>query len=182
MAPLLAIPLYQQYKPVEYIYKDVYPQKMASYDHEAHVNAMDHQRLKHEESGTRNILKTRVIGRDGDLDKVEVTAYGYKMIDRVEYVPMRGGDGRVHNVPVKWIEYIAVSKDSRVYIKIKDELDRPKFNQHIAESEGWVNNLERLFGGKNNALVRGKTITFLSEQEFGHEDNILLDNILKPKD
>lgn len=182
MSPLLAIPLYQQHKPVEYIYKDVYPQKMASYDHEAHVNALDPDLLKHKESRTRNILKTEVVGRDGDLDKVKVVAYGYQTFQRTDYIPMRGRDGRTHQVPVNWIEYIPVERSSRVYIKVADGLDRPTFNKKIATSDEWVNNLERLFGDKNNALVRGKTITFLREQDFVHDDNTLLDKILQPKD
>lgn len=182
MAPLLAIPLYQQHKPVEYIYKDVYPQKLASYEHESHVNALDINRLKHPESRTRNILKTSVVGHDDNLDKVQVTAYGYQTFNRTDYVTMRGGDGRMHSVPVHWIEYIAVNKKSDVYIKVDDELDRPKFQQSIKTSDGWVNNLERLFGGSSNAVVRGKTISFYGDRAFSHDDNLLLDKIIKLKD
>ena len=181
MAPLLAIPLYQQYKPIEYIYKDVYPENMANFDHEAHVNNINMARLKHPNSHTENILKTHLIDRDDHLDKVGVTAYGYQTFERVEYVPMRGGDGRVHNVPVHWTEYIPVSKDSSVYIKVNKDLNRPTFNGKVKYSDGWVNNLERLFGSEDNAVVRGKTITFM-HNSFTHADNILLDEILKPKD
>lgn len=182
MAPILAIPLYQHHKSHEYIYRDVYPQKMASYDHEAHVNALNSAQLVHPESRTRNILKTEVIGRDGDLDKVLVTSYGYKTINRTDYVPMRGGDGRMHSVPVHWVEYIPVEHNSKVYIKIKDDLTRPAFEQNIATNNEWVNNLERLFGDRNNVVVRGKTITFLRDKDFGHDENVLLDNLLKLKD
>ena len=182
MAPLLAIPLYQQHKPVEYIYKDVYPQKLACYEHEAHVNALDVNRLKHPNSQTRNILKTSVVGHDDNLDKVQVVAYGYQTFNRTDYIAVHGGDGRTHSVPVHWVEYIPVDKTSQVYIKVDDELNRPKFNQAIKTSEGWVNNLERLFGSQSNPVVRGKTICFYADHEFSHDDNILLDKIIKLKD
>ncbi|HKM02400.1 MAG TPA: hypothetical protein VJZ31_00505 [Bacilli bacterium] len=182
MAPLLAIPLYQQHKPLEYIYKDVYPQKLASYEHEAHVNAFDINQLRHPDSRTRNVLKTKVIGHDENLDQIEVTAYGYQTFERTDYIMMHGGDGRTHRVPVNWVEYIPVNKQSQVYIKVDDELDRPKFNNSIKTSEGWVNNLERLFGDQSSPVVRGKTISFLGERSFSHDDNILLDKIIKLKD
>lgn len=182
MAPILAIPLYQQHKPREYIYKDVYPQKMANYDHEAHVNNLDQKTLQHPESRTPNILKTRVIGRDDNLDKVVVTAKGYRTVNHTEYVPVRGGDGRVHSVAVKWVEYIPVEQDSHAFIKIKDELDRPTFQQRIENSSAWESNLERLFGKQEKPIVRGKTITFVRENDFEHQENILLDNLLQPKD
>jgi len=182
MAPLLAIPLYQQYKPIEYIYKDVYPQRLASYEHESHVNALNIDKLRHPDSSTRNILKTAVLGSEDNLDKIEVTSYGYQTFNRVDHITMRGGDGRMHSIPVHWVEYIPVNKKSNVYIKVDDELDRPKFNQSIKDSEGWVNNLERLFGGAGNAVVRGKTISFMADHDFSSEDNKLLDKIIKLKD
>ncbi len=182
MAPLLAIPLYQQHKPHEYIYKDVYPQKLACYEHEAHVNALSIDKLAHPRSSTRNILKTALIGHDDNLDKVAVTAYGYQTINRTDYISVRGGDGRSHRVPVHWVEYIPVNKRSQVYIKVEDSLDRPTFNQAIKTSDGWTNNLERLFGDSSNAVVRGKTISFVSDHEFSHDDNSLLDKIIKLKD
>lgn len=182
MAPLLAIPLYQQYKPIEYIYKDVYPENMAFYDHEAHVNALNINLLKHPNSHTQNILKTTLINRDDHVDQVNVVAYGYQTFARVDYIPMRGGDGRVHNVPVPWTEYIPVKQSNDVYIKVNKDLNRPTFNSQIKYSDSWTNNLERLFGPQNSPVIRGKTMTFLSKKIFTSEDNSLLDQILKPKD
>lgn len=95
---------------------------------------------------------------------------------------MRGGDGRVHNVPVPWTEYIPVKQSNDVYIKVNKDLNRPTFNSQIKYSDSWTNNLERLFGPQNSPVIRGKTMTFLSKKIFTSEDNSLLDQILKPKD
>jgi hypothetical protein len=56
------------------------------------------------------MLKTRVIRADGKADKVEITAYSYRGEDRVDYVNRMGGDGRIHTIPVHWIEYIPLTR------------------------------------------------------------------------
>src|SRR5690606_32970754 len=99
-APILAIPLYQQHKPHEFIYKDVYNYNVSLWEHEATVNYMDVTKFKHPDSVTTNILKTSVVDSADGVDKLRVTAYGFAAEDRVDYVPVRGGDGYVHQVPV----------------------------------------------------------------------------------
>ena len=120
-APILAIPLYQQQKPHEYIYKDVYDSYVSFYEHEHVVNAMNAKEFIHPLSGTPNILKTSIVKSGNSCDMIRVTAYGYQTIERVENVPVFGGDGRTHMVPVKWIEYIPVSQNSDVNINVVQE-------------------------------------------------------------
>ena len=120
-APVLSIPLYQQQKPHEYIYKDLYNSYVSFYEHEKVVNAMNATELIHPLSGTRNILKTSTVKSGNFYDTVKVTAYGYQKIERVDYISKRGGDGRLHQVPVQWIEYIPVQQDSYVNINAVTE-------------------------------------------------------------
>lgn len=120
-APLLAIPLYQQQKPQEYIYKDLYDSYVSFYEHENVVNKMNTTEFIHPLSKTRNILKTNVLKSEGNCDTIKVTAYGYDTIERVDYVSKLGGDGRMHSIPVKWIEYIPVAKETNVAINYIDE-------------------------------------------------------------
>ncbi len=120
-APILAIPLYQQHKPHEYIYKDLYDSYVSFYEHERVVNAMNAKEFIHPLSGTPNILKTSIVKSGNFMDTIHVTAYGYQTINRTDYVPVFGGDGRTHNVPVNWVEYIPVSQDSDVSVKVVDE-------------------------------------------------------------
>ena len=73
--------------------------------------------LSAEGSATRSIIKTgkALKGQDGS-DKVELKAYSYRACDRIDYVPRMGGDGKMHLVPVPWVEYIPVEKSSFVNI------------------------------------------------------------------
>lgn len=117
LAPLLSIPLYQQHKPKEYIYKDSYFRNYTSYEAEYSVNKMGQQYFEHSLSRTNAILKTKFLAKDGSSDKVGVTAYSYTTEDRVEFVSVFGGDGHMHSVPVHWVEYIPVEQTSTVKMK-----------------------------------------------------------------
>ena len=120
-APLLAIPLYQQQKPQEYIYKDLYDSYISFYEHESVVNKMNATEFIHPLSQTRNVLKTRVLKSENYCDTIRVTSYGYATYERVDYISKLGGDGRMHSIPVKWIEYIPVEKDTDVAINYIEE-------------------------------------------------------------
>ncbi|MFA5422042.1 MAG: hypothetical protein WC344_04635 [Bacilli bacterium] len=120
-APILAIPLYQQHKPHEYIYKDLYDSYVSFYEHERVVNAMDAEEFKHPLSATRNILKTSIVKSGGFCDSIRVTAYGYQTINRTDYISVAGGDGQAHMVPVNWVEYIPVSQTNDVNINVIEE-------------------------------------------------------------
>lgn len=120
-APILAIPLYQQHKPHEYIYEGLYDSYVCFYEHEYVANSMNVKNFKHPLSVTPNILKTSVINSENNRDLVKVTAYGYRTVDRVEYVPKWGRDGRLHQIPVRWTEYIPVTKETELAIHVVEE-------------------------------------------------------------
>lgn len=134
-APILAIPLYQQQKPHEYIYKDLYDSYVSFYEHEKVANALNASEFIHPLSGTRNILKTSLVKSGNFYDSVKVTSYGYQTIPRVEYVARRGGDGRTHRVPVEWVEYIPVSQEAYMNVNAvseeKEETPAEKFKKSL---------------------------------------------------
>ena len=104
-APLLAIPLYQQFKSHEYIYKNNVGSNFNCFEHEVVANRFDPFRFAHKDSKTDVILKTTCQSKVGNQDVVGVKALSYETFDRVEIVPVMGGDGRFHDVPVHWVEY-----------------------------------------------------------------------------
>ncbi len=110
LAPLLSIPLYQQMKSLDYIYGRDCPYNYSSYEHEVFANCFPEEALKDPNSITTCMLKTRVIRTDGKADKIEITAYSYRGEDRVDYVNKMGGDGRMHTIPVYWVEYIPLTR------------------------------------------------------------------------
>ncbi len=123
-APLLSIPLYQQHKPAEYIYKHDYERNYTSYEAEYAANAVGEAAFKHHLSATQAILKTSLVSKDGASDHVAVTAHSYRIEPRVDFVPVLGGDGDIHSVPVPWDEYIPISNVRTVKIKELDVDDR----------------------------------------------------------
>ncbi|MDR1191130.1 MAG: hypothetical protein LBK60_05605 [Verrucomicrobiales bacterium] len=116
-APLLVIPLYQQQRPPEHIYQEVWVHRLAPREHEAAANSLGDKRFAHPLSVTRNILKTRAIAADERRESLTVTAHGFVGEPRRTYVETFGGDGRWHDVPVDWIEYIPVARESSLHIE-----------------------------------------------------------------
>lgn len=113
-APLLSVPAY-----VEAPCASLEPIEDASsyytyYEHEVLSNALGGQRLAHEQSATNAILKTEHLEKRGGEDVVRVTAYSYAAVDRVDFIPVYGGDGKYHSVPVPWVEYIPLEKQTEV--------------------------------------------------------------------
>lgn len=117
LAPLLAVPAYQD-KAVSSM-KDFGKQgnNYTYYEYESLANAIGEKVFAPSDASTRSILKASFIERQGDVDRVAITAYSYRAEDRIDYIPVFGGDGRTHLVPVHWIEYIPVSNTSEMLIK-----------------------------------------------------------------
>ncbi len=115
LAPLLAIPLYQQTKTHEEIWKGIVDGEPSSFwEHEAIANYHGEENFEHPGCITRNILKTQIVRRENGESTVAVTAYGHRGVERTDYVGVHGGDGRWHDVPVPWTEYLPVQRTSEM--------------------------------------------------------------------
>lgn len=116
-APLLAIPLYQQTRTHEDIWEDVILNEPSSFwEHESTANYYGGDKFEHPDCITENILKTRVLSRENGVSRVEVTAYGFRGVERVAYEEVLGGDGHYHSVPIEWVEYLPVKNVSDLMI------------------------------------------------------------------
>ncbi|MCI8733308.1 MAG: phage holin family protein [Clostridia bacterium] len=151
LAPLLSIPLYQQHKPHEYIYMDVYPRNYTSYEAEYAVNKMGQNIFAHEQAKTNSILKTDFIKKDGNSDEIQVSAYAFTTVERVDYVPTLGGDGNIHNVPVHWLEYIPVKQKRNVRLKQLNMTDK-EFGARL-DNEEFKSTLDKF--GKARSFSHG---------------------------
>lgn len=115
-APFFCVPAYLE-EPCEALEDDqTYNTNYTYYEHEVMANALDYRSFVHSESITEAILKTQTINTEAGRDLVAVTAYSYMGIDRIDYIPVKGGDGNYHNVPVPWIEYIPVERTSHILV------------------------------------------------------------------
>ena len=116
LAPLLSIPLYQQHKAIDYIYKGTIPSRFSDLEHEAIANKFDVKTLRHPDTDTDTIIKTDFVKPTGENDLVKVTAHSFKSVKHVEIVPTLGGDGRMHGVPVTWYEYIPLEQETLINV------------------------------------------------------------------
>jgi hypothetical protein len=116
LAPLLTVPLYTESRTIPELKVNTGKHESSYWEHEAMANYIGQDSFKHPNSITQNLLKVSNISTDGANHVVSVTAYGYEGFPRIDYVPVAGGDGNVHAVPVEWIEYIGVSRESKMAI------------------------------------------------------------------
>lgn len=115
-APLLAIPLYQQNKSREYIYKNNVGSNFNCFEHEVVANKFDKGFFRPTNAKTDVILKTSLLEKHKDNDVITVSAHSFDTKKHIETVMTPGGDGRLHGVPVEWIEYIPVKKEEQITI------------------------------------------------------------------
>ncbi len=121
-APLFAVPMYldEPVKSLEPLKE--YKCNYTSDEYESLANRMPPSLLSPEGCATRSIIKSGAAKKgNGTSDTVEITAYSYLAYDRIEYVSRMGGDGRMHLVPVPWVEYVPTEKTS--YIEIEPDTD-----------------------------------------------------------
>lgn len=123
-APLMAVPAYQE-EPC-YSLREPYADRSnyTEYEHESLVNALGARRFAPADSATEVILKTAFASKTGGTDTVTVTAKSFAALHRVDYIPVWGDDGRLHNVPVPWIEYIPIERESSVAVLATDQTER----------------------------------------------------------
>ena len=115
-APLLALPVYQE-RPVHSLDPlPDYSQKYSSWEYEALANAMDPRLLAHPATKTPVIFKAAYASGDKAADHVSITAHSYDTAARVDVIPMLGGDGRMHGVPVPWDEYIPLQARQQISV------------------------------------------------------------------
>lgn len=134
LAPLMSIPLYQQMKTKEYIYKRKFQGNVTYYEDEMMANSFGGNAFAHEMSQTENILKTELNKTVGGTDEVVVSAHGFFLQEHVDYFEKWGGDGRMHTIPVTWYEYVPVCKQTNMAIMPKKS-SRQLFNEAIQSDE-----------------------------------------------
>lgn len=117
LAPLLSIPLYQQTKTKEYIYEEEYKSNVSSFEHEVMANAFNKNIFRTEYMNTNLILKAKFMNKKEKIDNVTVNAYSFTKERKIEYVPVFGGDGRMHDVPVPYDEYTPVQNSYLIEVE-----------------------------------------------------------------
>ena len=132
-APLLSIPVYQE-RPVQSLkplpdYSQLYSYKEC----EVLANRVDRTLVVHPSTKTEAILKSKFVRSKNNIDENCITAYSYDIEKRIDYVTMHGGDGRFHEVPVEWNDYLPLENDKILYVADKSLLEH---RSYMAEKNG----------------------------------------------
>ena len=90
--------------------------------------------FKHPDCVTRNLLKTQVVQSEEGESTIAVTAYGYRGEDRICYETVFGRDGRYHDVPIHWTEYLPVERTSDLCLSER-ETPSEQFRQRANASK-----------------------------------------------
>lgn len=135
IAPLISIPLYQQYPTDEYIFNKKMMANITSFEAEVMANSFDEGTFSHPKSATPAILKSEFLRNDDYADRVLIFAYSFEGVPRTEYVSKMGRDGYMHTIPVEWIEYLPVRQANCLEIHHQDG-SRKSFNE-LRKKEGF---------------------------------------------
>ena len=178
LAPLLAIPSYQQIKTREYIYDTPYRANLTSYEHESLANRFNKDLLKHPESDTNLILKASFEKKNGEADRVVINAHSFKAVKRVDYVNKIGGDGRIHTIPVEWIEYLPVMKSSVMEAR-DSKLNREEY-KNVKNNNEFSQFMSQY--SKNNAIIYERGLfSILLGKELDENASLKFNSLFKSK-
>lgn len=135
LAPLLSIPLYQMHKSQSFIYKSTYKSNVTSFEQEVMANGMSEDPFYPEDASRDLPLMLKAIStrKEGKSDRVDIMSYSYQTIERVDYIPVHGGDGFMHDVPVYWTEYIPVEKSTPITVREVGG-SRPAYMEQISQA------------------------------------------------
>ena len=125
LAPLLCVPMYQQTRPIGDMYVRGTKQESTFWEHEAIANLWGQDRFKAPSCVTDCILKTQEGPTVNGSKVIYVYAHGHYTVQRVSYISRLGGDGRWHDVPVFWDEYLPITGKGTMHLTEDNEADAP---------------------------------------------------------
>ena len=177
LAPILCIPLYQQHKSFEYIYKGVLPRNVTSFETEVFANKHSSDEFKPENCDTDIILKSELLRKAGGADIVQINAHGYHSIPHVTLVPKMGGDGHMHNVPVTWYEFDPVSKGTLMEIQNTED-KKAIYDKNLEKASEYINSK----GAKDGIIIQRGICSSILKDEHSGWDWQELNSILSHKE
>ena len=172
LAPLLAIPIYQQHSPSGWVYDDSLFNNFPEYVDEVMANKFNSALLKPANAVTENIYKVKNVRKVGQSDLVTITADSFFSKKEVEFVPTLGLDGRLHNVSVFYDAYYPISKDTDIVLSHYHN-DRVSCSNSINEVKEYLNKI-----GVNNVVYQAGLLSFIASNGFTLQDDMELEKII----
>jgi hypothetical protein len=161
LAPVISIPIYQQHKSLDYIYERGFNRSTTNAEVESAANSHNINLFKHPSTySTGVILKSKFDYEAEDSDVCTITAHSFSGTERIAYVPVMGGDGHMHNVPVHWIEYNPISKDTPFVVR-DTKGDKSTYASDYAA--GKYNGVIDKFGNSSAILFKKRLLSFVAK-------------------
>ena len=163
LAPLISIPIYQQHKTHDYMYEKGFNRSTTNAEAESAANSHDIKSFMHPATRSQGvILKSHCDYSSDGVDACTITAYSFSGTDRVAYVPVMGGDGRMHQVPVHWIEYNPISKSTPFVVKDTNE---DKSEYQASSASGKFDSIINKFGNSSAILFKKRLMSFIPKNK-----------------
>ena len=166
LAPLFCIPLYQQYRNFPDIYQGILDHgEPSGFEYESLVNAMSEKYFKPERAITESILKPQITAKNQSGSEVQlaVTAYAFRGEERTDYVSVYGGDRKMHQVPVHWIEYLPVTRQTAAAVCETGTTDREEFLRQTG-NQHWQSVFKNWQAVQDSIFSRRSLVGFLRDQ------------------
>ena len=164
LAPVISIPIYQQHKDLDYIYERGFNSRTTTNSEvESAANSHDISYFKHPNTYSEGvILKSKFDHCESGSDVCTITAHSFSGTERIQYVPVMGGDGHMHNVPVHWIEYNPISKETPFIVNDTHD-DKAQYNADYAA--GKFNDIINKYGNSSAILFKKRLMSFIPKNK-----------------
>ena len=162
LAPLVAIPLYQQHKTREYIYDGKFGHNVTTAEAEAAANTHNWNLFKHPATRSAGVILKSAFNRvNGAADECTITAHSFQGIERVTIYKVYGGDGKYHDVPVHWIEYLPIQQTTPFVVARAKEDNYEDFSKSYGG--GTYNELLSRYGIADTVLYKKGLYSFIKK-------------------
>ena len=173
LAPILAIPLYEDNKPIEFIYKSKYKSNYTASEQEVMANSFGDNVFTPLGAITPTIIKANFSSKIKDFDEILVDGHAFKGEKRYDVVPVAAMNGGIYDVTVPWIEYIPIQKSTYMEMKrigttqkeYKDNVLQGKLGGLLAQLSA---------GGSSISFQRGM-LAFIPKSRITEENADLFD-------
>ena len=179
LAPLLSIPLYQQFKPNDMDIDLSSETNIAAREAEMLVNILPDNYIGAKGSATRVISKVKFISSIGEVDCIMIYAYSYSITTRTDFVPRVAGNGRMYSVPVNWDEYNPLMKTTDALIFDANGLS----NETYAQLVDMLKRYDNIVGEEFSAIADCSGVVVVIPKKATKDELIQkINEILKKRD
>jgi Ca2+/Na+ antiporter len=167
IAPILAIPEYENNKPTGFTYEKA-KTNLTDTEEEVLANSYSSPVFSAPASATNTILKSEFLESVGPFDLTEISAHSYGANHLTQTFVMKGQDGRLHDVNVNYIEYFPLLQKTHLYL-INLGISRYEYtHSFLASQRGrWI--ASHALEGQSLSFQRG-ILAFIPKHDFSLEE------------